>query len=238
MLPIGKTCFKMKEKYIKLPLKEIPFSTIDLLKDISLEYINCSYIPLRQFNNTDICLMSVYSPFYKNSVEEKHLMFGRILTDVPYKRGLMRAIQVCEEEINIKKEELPHLKFSNNSNPISGNWFYTKDGDYFMFSGVKSTYQQVRHLEEMAVYGDNIVRLRVVIELLKSRMKDREIKLSLDELKLISFEVLRSNPTTKRISDIDIMYGVENWLPGMMDIPTIEEIPIMYRERVVTEDPS
>jgi hypothetical protein len=221
---------KMKETYIKLPLASIPFSEIGLLKDFKLEDINCSYILLKELNGTDKCLVSVFSPFH--NVEERVLMFGRVLSEIPQKRGIAKVLKTDEVDFDIEKNDLPHLKYSNNGDKYSGNWFYTKDGNYFIFSTIKSEYDKVRHLEGISVYADNILRLRIVIELLKDKMKERKEELSLDEFSAIAFKVLRSDPLTKRLSNEDILAGVSNWLPGMLDIPRFEDIPITYRERV------
>jgi hypothetical protein len=222
---------KMKETYIKLPLSSIPFSEIKLLKDFKMESIDCSYILLKEFNGMDKCLISVFSPFQKNT-GDKELMFGRILSEIPQKRGFAKVSKIKEIDCDIKKEDLPHLKYSNNGDKDTGNWFYTKDGNYLIFSTIKSEYEKVRHLEGISVYADNILRLRIVIELLKNRLNERQEELSLDDFRTIAFKVLRSDPLTKRLSNEDILEGVSNWLPSMLDVPRFEDIPIIYRERV------
>lgn len=222
----------MKETYIELPLSSVPFSEIELLKDFKLESINCSYILLKEFNGLDKCLISVFSPFKKDG-RENELMFGRVLSEIPQKRGVAKVSKIKEIDRDIKKEDLPHLKYSNNSDKHTGNWFYTKDGNYFIFSTIKSTYENVKHLEGISVYADNILRLRIVIELLKDKMNERQKELSLNECFEIAFKVLRSEPLTKRLSDEDILEGVSNWLPSMLDVPRFQDIPIAYRERVM-----
>lgn len=222
---------EMKELYIKLPLSSIPFSEIKLLKDFKMENIDCSYILLNEFNGTDKCLISVFSPFQKNTMD-KGLMFSRVLSEIPQKRGVAKVSKIKERDCDIKKEDLPHLKYSNNGDKNTGNWFYTKDGDYFIFSTIKSEYEKVRHLEGISVYADNILRLRIVIELLKNILSERQEELSLADFKIISFKVLRSDPLTKRLSNEDILEGVSNWLPSMLDVPRFEEISEKYKEKV------
>jgi hypothetical protein len=222
---------KMKQIYIKLPLSSIPFSEIKLLNDIKMENIDCSYILLKEFNATDKCLISVVSPFQKYN-GDRELMFGRVLSEIPQKRGVAKVSLIKEIDCDIRKEDLPHLKYSNNGDKVTGNWFYTKDGNYFIFSTIKSEYEKVKHLEGLSVYADNILRLRIVIELLKDRINERQEELSLDDFNVIAFKVLRSDPLTKRLSDKDILEGVSNWLPSMLDIPRFKDIPITYRERI------
>lgn len=221
----------MKETYIKLPLLSIPFSEIDLLADCELKNIDCSYILLKELNGTDKCLISVFSPFQKN-IGDKDLMFSRVLSEIPQKRGIAKVSKIKEIDCDINKKDLPHLKYSNNGDEYTGNWFYTKDGDYFIFSTIKSEYEEVKHLEGISVYADNILRLRIVIELLKNKLNERQEKLSFNDFRTIAFKVLRSDPLTKRLSNEDILEGVSNWLPSMLDVPRFEDIPPSYRERV------
>lgn len=236
MLLIGKNYFnielKMKEIHIKLPLSSVPFSEIELLKEIKLENIDCSYFLLKEFNGSDKCLVSVFSPFQEDNNERKKMMFGRVLSEVPQMRGSAKVLKTNEVTLNIKKEDLPHLKYSNNGDKNIGNWFYTKNGDYFIFSTIRSEYEKVKHLEGISVYADNILRLRIVIELLKDKIEESHKKLSLEDFKIIAFKVLRADPLTKRLSDADISEGVLNWLPSMLDIPRFEDISPSYRERV------
>lgn len=221
----------MKETHIKLPLSSVPFSEIELLEEIKLKSIDCSYFLLEEFNGMDKCLISVFSPFQEDS-EEKKMMFGRVLSEVPQMRGGAKVLKINEVNIDIKKEDLPHLKYSNNGDKHIGNWFYTKNGDYFIFSAVRSEYEKVKHLEGISVYADNILRLRIVIELLKDKIEESHKKLSLEDFKVIAFKVLRADPLTKRLSDADISEGVANWLPSMLDMPRFEDVAPAYRERV------
>lgn len=220
----------MKETYIKLPLATIPFSEIKLLEDVKLESINCSYIPLKEFNGTDKCLMTVYSP-HMDSFDKDKMLFGRVLSELPQTRGKSKVMKVGQAERVIEKQNLPHLKYSNNNDKETGNWFYAKDGNYFIFSTFKSTYDKVSHLEGISIYADNILRLRIVIELLKERMNEQQIKLSMDDLRSIAFSVLRSDPLNSCLSDHDILDGVTNWLPAMLDVPRFEDIPVDLREK-------
>ena len=114
-----------------------------------------------------------------------------------------------------------------------GNWFYTKEGNYFIFSLIESTYQSVRHLESISIYGDSVLRLWIVVELLKMNIKKGIVDLSLTEFKDIAFRVLKSDFNSKRVINVDILGRVENWLPLMLNTPLFEDIPNEIRERPV-----
>jgi hypothetical protein len=112
-----------------------------------------------------------------------------------------------------------------------GKWFYVEKGDYYIFSAIKSTHDNVKHLEGIGIYGDMVIRLRVVIELLKQNMKNGSVILLEKDLYNISFKVLRSENSMKKLSDDDIQNSVNNWLPSMLMIPLYEDISFEKRER-------
>ncbi|MCY1517991.1 hypothetical protein D9M68_526950 [compost metagenome] len=220
--------------YIKLPIHTIPFEEIPSLQSITYSYIYCSYFSLKPFKGLDYYLLSVYDAFdlnHKDLIEDNKLLFGRVISEEPSKRGIDKVIKIKTDKKQISSEDLPHLKYSNN-NQLNGNWFYMKNGDYFAFSAIKSSFDKVSHLEGIAIYGDIILRLRIVIELLKKNIRKGLVVLSEKELNNIGFKVLRSEPTTKKISDEDIQNGLNNWLPSMLTIPIFDEIPDEYKERV------
>jgi hypothetical protein len=221
--------------YIKLPLNTIPFSEIPSLEKIDYNHVCCSYFSLKSFMGLDYCLLSVYNAFENTDVDkinESNLLFGRVISEVPSKRGVNKVIQIKTITKNVEKDDLPHLKYSN-TKQIDGNWFYVKDGNYFVLSGIKSSFANVKHLEGIAIYGEIILRLRIVIELLKENIKSKLIVLSKKQFNEIAFRVLRSEPSTKKISDEDIRYGIDNWLPSMLMVPLYNEIPNEFKERVI-----
>lgn len=225
----------MDINYIKLPLTTIPFNDIPSLENISYSYVYCSYLSLKSFKNLDYYLLSVYDLFDSSinvsDIDEENLLFGRVISEEPAKKGINKVLHLKTISRNIDISYLPHLKYSNNKQ-IDGNWFYVKDGDYFALSSIKSSFEKVGHLEGIAIYGEIILRLRIVIELLKKNIKQGLIVLSEKQLNNIAFKVLRSEPSTKKMSDEDIQYGVNNWLPSMLMIPLFNEIPDIYKERV------
>ncbi len=225
----------MKINYIKIPLSCIPFKEIKSLEQLNYEYVNASYFSLKEINGLDTCLLSVYNSFDEEEVnyDISNLLFGRVVSEIPRLRNPGKVIKVKDEEQQIDISTLPYLNYSNTDLP-DGNWFYTKEGDYFIFSSIESTYESVRHLESISIYGDRIVRLRIVIELLKSNIKKGIVDLSLAEIKDIAFRVMKSDFNSKGVSDVDILGGVENWLPLMLNTPLFEDIPNEIRERPLT----
>lgn len=224
----------MKINYIKIPLSCIPFKEIKSLEGFYCEYINASYFSLKEINRTDTCLLSVYNTFDNDQTnyDNSNLLFGRVVSETPRLRNPGKVIKVKDEEQQIDISTLPYLNYSNTDLP-DGNWFYTKEGNYFIFSSIESTYQSVRHLESISIYGDSVLRLRIVVELLKMNIKKGIVDLSLTECKDIAFRVLKSDFNSKGVIDVDILGGVENWLPLMMNTPLFEDIPNEIRERPV-----
>ncbi len=224
----------MKINYIKIPLSCIPFKEIKSLEGFDYECISASYFSLKEINGTDTCLLSVYNTFDNDQTnyDNSNLLFGRVVSETPRLRNPGKVIKVENEEQQIKISTLPYLKYSNTDLP-DGNWFYTKEGDYFIFSSIESTYESVKHLESISIYADNIVRLRIVIELLKSNVKKGIVNLSLSDFGDIAFKVLKSDFNSKGISDEEFLAGVENWLPSMLNTPLFEDIPNEIRERPV-----
>jgi hypothetical protein len=225
----------MDINYIKLPLNTIPFREIPSLERFDYDHINCSYFSLKTFMRLDYFLFSVYNTFGDtdiNNLDKEKLLFGRVICEMPTKRGVNKVIAIKTSEEEISKRDLPNLKYSNN-NQIDGNWFYVKDGEYFALSGIKSKFTNVKHLEGISIYGDVILRLRIVIELLKKNVKNGLIALSDEQFNEIAFKVFRSEPSMRKISDEDIQYGIDNWLPSMLIIPLYDEIPAEFRERAI-----
>lgn len=225
----------MEISYFKVPMSNIPFKEILSLENLNYKYIYCSYFPLKDFKCLDYYMLSVYDSFdeilIESDIEQQKLLFGSVVSEWPILRGSDKAIKVKSIQRVIDKKNLPHLKYSNNDLP-DGNWFYMKDGDYFLISGIKSSFSAVNHLEGIAIYADNILRLRVVVELLKRNIRNNKVSLSESDFKEIGFKVLRSESSTKKIDDEDIRDAVNNWLPSMLSMPLLDEIPKEYRGRV------
>lgn len=94
-----------------------------------------------------------------------------------------------------------------------------------MFATTKTEYEKAKHLEDIAIYSDWLIRLRIVIELLKKNIKEGKIKLGIDEIKKIAFEVIKCEPSLLKSTESELMNGVNNWIPTMMFTPLIEDIP-------------
>jgi hypothetical protein len=229
---------KVTETYYKLPIGSIPFKEIPSLEEFSAEYVYCSSFPLIEFMTLDFHLVSVYNVFDNDireikELQSEELLFGKVVADKPSTRGKAKCIKIGSEEKNIDKVDLPHLRYnSSDRNLLSGNWFYMKDGKYVILSGIKSELEKVRHLEGISIYGDNIIRLRLVIELLKKNVKRGLINLSEEDYKGLAYKVLRTDPTLLRTDDSLIEDGVNNWLSPMLLTPLYEDILPQDRGKV------
>ncbi|PWG79179.1 hypothetical protein [Pararcticibacter amylolyticus] len=230
---------KVTSSYYKLPVGSIPFKEIPSLEDINYEYVYCKSFPLIDFMTLDFYLTSVYAAF-DNEVEEvqdlqnRELLFGSVVADKFLTRGKAKCIKFGSIEEVISAEQLPHLRYCSNENrQADGKWFYMKDGHYTILSGIRSDFDKVKHLEAGAIYGDNIIRLRIVIEFLKRNVKDGLVELSEDQYKEIAYKVLCSDPTLLKSDDTVIVDGVNNWVPAMLLTPLYSEIPIKYRGKVM-----
>jgi len=223
----------MEVTFVKLPLSTIPFIDIPSLEHINYKWIDCSYFSIYEFYRIQPSLLSVYDSFDSNNedFETKDLLFGSVLSEPPPNRGKEKAIKTKVVHQNLNKEDLPHLKYSPNGDS-NDNWFYTKDGNYFILSAIKSTYEQVKHLEGITMYGDITLRIRVVIELLKRNIRDGVISSSDVDFNKIAFDIFRAEPSAKKMDDEDIRFGVDNWLQSILSTPLFDEIPKEYRGRV------
>lgn len=240
MHQIGKIYFRMRKAavtYYKLPLESIPFSEITSLEDFNYQYVYCSSFSLKDYMELDYHLLSVYDTFDDeitdvNELKIKELLFGQVVSDRLSTRGKAKCLKIASLEESISKEELPHLKYNSGDNSKDGKWFYMKDGNYVIFSGIPIQFEKVKHLEGIAIYGDNIVRLRIVMELLKINVKEGLLKLSEEEYKEIAYKVLRTDPTLLRTEESIIRDGVNNWVPPMLLTPLYSDIANVNKGRV------
>ena len=224
--------------YYKLPIGSIPFHEIPSLEKLNLEYVYCSSFSLMQFMGLDFQLASVFNAFDNaimtiDDFKTKELLFGQVVSDKFSMRGKSKCIKLGTHAGIISATDLPNLKYSpRNLNSNEGNWFYMSDGKYLILSGIKSEYEKVKHLEGIALYGDNIIRLRIVIEMLKKNVKSGLLKLSESDYKNIAYKVLRTDPTLLKTDEDLIWDGVNNWVPSMLSIPLYEDIPMDKRGKV------
>jgi len=220
--------------YYKFTLESIPFKEIPSLENITAKFLYCSLFPLVDFMRLDLCLLTVYNLFDHDNLSPKDIqgaqhLFGDVISDKLPVRGKAKCIKVGSEEREISPENLPHLKYNS-----SDNWFYMKNGNYVAMHGIKSQFESVKHLEGISIYAENILRLRIVVELLKRNVKEGILALSEDEYKKIGFKVLRSDPSLIRADDKLIRDGVDNWISSMLEMPLYEDIPSQYRGRIIT----
>lgn len=227
---------KTEIRYYQVPLTNIPFSRIP-----SLEHIDCKTVICSEYffpDENGAWLISVFDAFDKtkevlDNFKELKLFFGTVLSQRFPRGGKNKCILLLKTEIEIEKEDLPHLRYSSKYvDDERGNWFYAKEGKYYLFATTKTEYEKAKHLEDIAIYGDWLIRLRIVIELLKKNIKDGKVKLTTDEIKKIAFEVIRCEPSLSKSTESELMDGVNNWVPTMMFTPLIEDIPEEIRGRV------
>jgi hypothetical protein len=222
-------------RYYQLPIINIPFAKIASLENIEHSTIICSEFSLPDSDGK--CLISVYDTFDLQpelfNAEKVNMFFGTILSESLPKRGKDKCTLISKTIKNIKIEDYPHLRYTSKvRDSPDGNWFYTKNGDYYIFKAIETEFEKAKHLESISIYGDWVIRLRIVIELLKKNIKEGKINMSIDQIKGIAFDVLKSEPSLGRLNDEEIMNGVNNWVPSMMFTPLIEDIPVNIRGKV------
>lgn len=229
---------KITTTFYRLPIDSIPFKEIPSLESLNYRCLYCSSYPIKEFMGSDFYLVSVFNAFdcaFQSviDIEAKPLLFGEVLSIGLPLRGATKAVKVGSVSNIMSSLALPDLKYhSSSSNPINGNWFYMKEGKYLILHGIKSDYEKVKHLESIALYGENIIRLRVVIELLKKNVKDGILKLTEKDYNNIAYKVLRSDPSLSKTDDETIWDGVNNWLPSMLSMPLYEDILAEKRGKV------
>jgi hypothetical protein len=225
--------------YYKLPVSNIPFNEIPSLELISHDYIYCSSFPLIGFMGLDFYLISVYNAFDNQIVDlselsDKELLFGKVVSEKLPTRGKYNCLKINSVEQEVSATTLPDFKYSpGNTYSSGGKWFYMKEGNYVILSGIKSEFERVKHLEGISIYGENIIRLRIVMELLKKNVKQGKLKLSIEDYKNIAYKVLRSDPALSRADEGMLKDGVNNWVSPILSTPLYEDIPKNIRGKVV-----
>ncbi|MCP9747819.1 hypothetical protein [Lacihabitans sp. CS3-21] len=223
-------------RFYELPLKNIPFSSIPSLEKCTYKSIICSELLLHE--SDEKCIISVYNLFdiapEIEYLDDENLLFGKVLSERLPRRGVNKCNLISEQRVNIDKFELPHLRYTSKvRDSPEGNWFYTNNGDYHILSAIETEYSKAKHLESISIYGDWVIRLRVVIELLKRNEKIGLINLNINQLKEIAFNVMRNEPSLSKLNDAALINGVNNWIPSMMITPLISDIPLNQRGKVL-----
>lgn len=226
---------QIEKKIYKLPLFNIPFNEIKSLESFDKKYVCCSSISIRPFMNLAQYLVDVYNLYDDeitgfSSLKQENKLFGSVISEELTIRGKSKCIKIDTVNVEITKDELPDLKYSPDdifSN--EGKWFYTEKGHYQIFSGIRSVYENVKHLEGLEIYGDNILRLRTVIELLKINVDLGKTNMTIEEYLDVGFLVLKSDPSMSKIDDETIQDGVKNWMPTMLNMPLYSKIPLEIR---------
>lgn len=182
----------------------------------------------------DTFLVDVYNVFDSDienvDLSKGELLFGGVVSYSLPIRGKLKCIKVKQCIIDLLEEDLPDLKYSSReiySN--EGKWFYMDKGNYHILSGIKSQYENVKHLEGIEIYAENILRLRTVLELLKANVHQGITNLTINEYFDIGFMVLRSDPTMVRFDDKMIQDSVNRWTKTILAMPLYSKIPIEIR---------
>ncbi|TJY63548.1 hypothetical protein FAZ19_18395 [Sphingobacterium alkalisoli] len=184
----------------------------------------------------DTFLVDVYNVF-DNDIDNvdlltRELLYGGVVSYSLPTRGQLKCIKVKKFNIELSAEDLPDLKYSpRDIYSNEGKWFYMDKGNYHILAGIKSQYDYVKHLEGIEIYAENILRLRVVFELLKTNVDLGTTNLTTEEYLDIGFMVLKSDPTMVRFDDEMIRNSVSNWLPIILAMPLYSKIPIDIRGR-------
>lgn len=222
--------------YFCIPLDNIPFDKLPI--KISERYAYCRFYHVSSVINepAEFNLVGVYD-FLSNeplkTIKElltNDFLFGEVISFDPPLRGKGSWKIIEQHPINITKEDLPHLKFGNKE-----GGFYLKDGKYYLFAGIKSKFENIKHLEDCFFYGDNSIKLRIIIELIKRKAKELNQHISLEEWKEIASLVFGSTYSKKPVRSDIINDAVQNLLPGMLEMPIYTEIPKEIRGKVLDE---
>lgn len=210
---------ELELKYFSMPLTNIPFQKIKGLEGISYKNMVCSeyYVPL----NEKMCFINAYDffDFEDNSKELPQMpkLVGPLFSDNLPKRGINKCKLILKTSFQIEIDELPHLRYTSKiRDDKKGNWYYCKDGKYYIFAAIETTYEKAKHLEPITYYGDWVIRLRMVFELIKKRIKYDGLTYSKEELDNIAYIILKAEPTLDRLDEEEIWNGVHNWVDSMM----------------------
>lgn len=224
----------LKKIFFKLPLFNIPFVDIKSLEKINYDYITCSSISIKDFMNIDTFLIEVYNIYDDISLPlnrlNENVLFGGVVSFGLPTRGKYKCIKINEFDEKICSEDLPDLKYSPQrvySN--EGQWYYMEKGNYYVFSGKEARYEDVSHLEGIAIYAENTLRLRVVFEMLKKNVEKGLIQLKYEDYLDIGFKVLRSDPSMNRLNDEMVLDAANNWIPTILNMPLYSVIPEVIR---------
>lgn len=220
------------KKYF-LPLNDIPFGMIKSLENFDFNFVECEELRLDGHQQEFASLVWVKHIFHKTKEEslinKKTLLFGPVFSQYLSTRSKVKCILKEKSYFDIVPEELPHLRFSNRKN----DFWVIKNGIYAGMYGEKTLKEKVFHLEGIHIYCDWLIKLRIVIELLKINAKKGLVDLTIDEYKKIAHLVLRHEPSLSKCSDDVFEDTVNNWIPSMVEMPLIEDIPEKYIGRII-----
>lgn len=220
------------KKYF-LPLNDIPFNKIPSLGDFKYKYVECEEIRIDNIFLEGTSIVKVFNVFHidktESYIDTNNVLFGPVLSQNLSTRGKVKCISKAKKSVKIIEQNLPELKFTTKN----GLTFFTKGGKYSAMYGIEANKERVNHLEGIHIYGDWLLKLRVVIELLKKNVKEGLVQLDIKDYKEIAHKVLRSEPALEKFNEFTYNDAVNNWIPSMLSMPLIEDIPKVYIGKVM-----
>ncbi|CAN1571307.1 hypothetical protein MCERE19_03237 [Spirosomataceae bacterium] len=225
---------ELELKYFKMNLNNIPFEKIKGLENLKYQNIICSQYPMPL--NDKMYMVTTYDCFdcLEFDTSKLEVLFGPVYSDNLPTRGVNKCSLILKTKFDLALSELPHLRYTSKiRDDKRGNWYYCKDGKYYIFAAIETTYEKAKHLEPITYYGDWVIRLRMVFELIKKRIKYDGLTYSKEELDNIAYIILKAEPTLNRLDEEEIWNGVHNWVGSMMFTPLYEDIPMEIRGKVL-----
>lgn len=156
--------------YYKIPFNCIDFSLIPF--DIApFDFVNCFVYKFqikKDYPINQIC--GILNSFNENIsdievLEKKDLYINELLMSHFPLRGSNKWIKINQIETVIKKAQMP--KFKDRLSNLK--WIIMKNGLYALGESETSTYEDVKHLEYVNLIGDNIIKVRILVEIVKRK---------------------------------------------------------------------
>jgi hypothetical protein len=222
--------------YFRIPLDNIPFEALPIT--ISERYAYCRFYHVSSIigKPSAFQMVGVYDFLSELPVDnitlfkKNEYLFGEVSMFDPPLRGPGKWKLLAREPVLPGVIELPHFGFGSGT---SG--YYLKNGDYALFSGIKTAYENIRHLEESYYYSEDNIQLRIILELVRIRAKALQKEISQQEWEDIAFKVLRTGRFYKKMNDSDITYNAKSTVKEVLARPIYSEVPKKWRQRAITE---
>jgi len=224
--------------YFRIPLDMIPFEELPVLITERYAYGRFYHVASVLNAPSHFHMFGVYDFLTNEPIKDIHLfkdkdlLFGEVISYEPPLRGKAKWTLLGQEPINIMKADLPHMKFGGKDKKTA---FYLKEGNYHTFSGIKTDYENVKHLQETDFNGDTNIIIKIAIELLRRKLKALGQSITQQEWENIAFSIFKNDIDSGKIKDDDIWHYVKSAIPGILEIPIYNEIPKAIRGKAVNE---